>query len=448
MPDRTVNQHDEARRLATPEELEFVRDMIGFTPGRKTITQPDWTVHVDVVAGDDDNQGVYSDQPLATLQAAIAKMPFDRSVRTVIQLGAGEFDGATIGEITGYKTPGILQAVEIKGTVQEYTPASGVSSGTASAGGTDANGRLTLTKPSGAANWTANDLVGKRIRITNGNGPAEAFIVANSTTLITTGFVHHPDGPYDNTSEFVIEDWATRIKNTHAGSTTKLFELYNVQGFVQFTDLDIFPDSSIANAVGIDAHQANILKFEGCRFGGDATGKHATPVVLNDVRLAILNLCLFDSVGGVSGSINGVLDKSYCTFFQPPANVNGAEVTAAFGASRIDNCYFAGDAQALRGVVIEDSRLAITNTQIEDFANDGIKATRSMITLATVSGDTNADYALALHPNANAHVGASVDIAGTTADFWVNAYIAAWTSIPNVGDTVTDLYTLAGIVRV
>lgn len=449
MPDRTVNQHDEARRLATPEELEMLRDLIGFTPGRLTAgQQPDWTVHVNAATGDDSNQGVYSDQPLATLQAALQKMPFDRSVRTIISLGAGDFDGATIGEITNLKTPGVLQAIEIRGTIQEYTPATGVSSGTASAGGTDANGRLTLTKPSGAANWTVNDLVGKRIRITNGNGPAEAFIISNTTTVVTTGFVHHPDGPYDNTSEFVIEDWATRIKNAHGGSTTKLLEAYNVQGFVQFTDLNIFPDAAISNAVGVDASNVNILHFEGCRFGGDATGKHATPLVLNDVRQTTLNLCLFESVGGVSGDINGIYQQEYCTFFDPPANVNGANVNNVLGASKINQCYFEGDAQALYGVLAADGQLVVTDTHIENFVNDGIKLSRGLVTMVDVTGASNGASGLALHPAALAHVGSGVTLTGASSDFWVNAYLDAWATIPSVGDTVTDLYTLAGIVKV
>jgi len=94
----------------------------------------------------------------------------------VFTLAAGSEGNFTADGISG------KGVITIQGTYVASTLSSGVQTGIAGA----ASNSTTLNKPTGAANWTTNNLRGKYLRITAGGGAGAAVrIRSNTTTAIT-----------------------------------------------------------------------------------------------------------------------------------------------------------------------------------------------------------------------------------------------------------------------
>jgi hypothetical protein len=105
--------------------------------------------------------GDYSAAPFLTIQAAIDSLPLGFHHTVKIDIGAGNFVGATVRGKHG-------RELIIKGTIALASLTTGVNAGTAGAGTTG----TALKKPGAAANWTSGEIRGKRafVLLTGGAG--------------------------------------------------------------------------------------------------------------------------------------------------------------------------------------------------------------------------------------------------------------------------------------
>lgn len=174
---------------------------------------------VNIGTGNDDNalrapvltDGDYSAYPFQHIAAAVAALPLHLGGYTLrLDISAGVYDGFNLGGFIG----GVLQ---LAGTWSTPTLTSGVTSGTAGA----ASAGVAVNKPTAAANWTASNLIGLRLRVTGGGGftGADAFtevvrtIKANTTTQIT---LDQPIAGLDATTTFAIVTEGTIINTAAA----------------------------------------------------------------------------------------------------------------------------------------------------------------------------------------------------------------------------------------
>ena len=188
-------------------------------------------------------QGDWSAKPFLTIQAAIQALPFR------LWYGAASNTIATInvgpGTFFGFYVEGLVSSLglRIKGTRQTSVPATGPSSGTATGGGV-----RTLTDAT--ANWTPDDLVGRYLTITSGQGAGQILVIAaNDATNI-----HFAD-PCSPTpaagSAYLIEDLATVINGptyrmaVDLGAPFGVYCLRNM-GVVELDDLFIPANGGVA----------------------------------------------------------------------------------------------------------------------------------------------------------------------------------------------------------
>lgn len=170
--------------------------------GQKVETTGPITITVTTTGNDNDSNrpdiitdGDYSLYPFLTIQAAIDALPTIINYYTLILVGAGTFAGfsvkdkiatmSTVDPDNGvtYST----QALQIIGTWQDITPATGSATGTLTGYGLT-GGQALYKATIAAAGWTVNDLAGSWCRVTGGTGTPRsgsqigALIESNTAT--------------------------------------------------------------------------------------------------------------------------------------------------------------------------------------------------------------------------------------------------------------------------
>ncbi len=175
---------------------------------------------VDLGSGSDVNalrppvltDGDYSAYPFQHIAPAIATLPLHLGGFALrLNIGAGTYTtGVNLGGFIG----GVLQLI---GTWATPTVTTGVTSGTAGTG----SAGTAVNKPTAAANWTASNLIGRRLIVTGGAGftGSDALtetvrtIKANTTTQIT---LDQAIAGLDNTTTFAIVTEGTIISGPAA----------------------------------------------------------------------------------------------------------------------------------------------------------------------------------------------------------------------------------------
>jgi hypothetical protein len=223
-------------------DIEFLGTVTGISG--TTESQGDITLAVSTTGSDTPSvnrpsrivSGDYTAYPFLTIQAAIDALPAinrysSASVDGVyINVGAGNFAGFMVN---GFNFANMLR---ITGTRQTSTPATGLSSGTATGGGTRL---LTLT----GAGWTADDLVGRYLNITSGTGAGQILLIAKNDA--DNIWLADPGSPSPAAgSVFTIEDLATNINTESARATACGFydvgiEFYQNYGWIEVRDVKI-----------------------------------------------------------------------------------------------------------------------------------------------------------------------------------------------------------------
>lgn len=233
--------------------------------------------------------GDYNAVPYKTLQAAVDAMPFMMRHNCYIRLGAETYAGASIsGILGGGYSSGNYLGLTINGTYSNVTPTTGEVAGTAGAG----TNSTTLVKPTGAANWTSSDFLGKFLLITGGGGagsdptnrPVVRAITANNTTTITVPTV----SGMDSTTTFRIVS-PSSILSEITGDTVPLRINFNgasitVRG-VKFTST-----GSLTSLISSSGN--NSLTLDGCLFAFNTTADGVLSDKDSDV---LISNCVFST---------------------------------------------------------------------------------------------------------------------------------------------------------
>lgn len=109
------------------------------------------------------SSGNYTSIPYKTISGAVLRLPYLLRHDAFISLSAEPHAGASISGIAGGSAS---IGLTINGAWSAVVPTTGVASGTAGSG----SGATGINKPTGAANWTASNLVGKFVKLTGGGG--------------------------------------------------------------------------------------------------------------------------------------------------------------------------------------------------------------------------------------------------------------------------------------
>jgi hypothetical protein len=183
----------------------------GYTPpSTAAATTAELTYYVSS-SGDDDNSCTDSGEPCLTINGALAKIPTTLIHATTVSVGAGTFDGFILDGFTvrqlGASTSN-MASLDIVGTMQAPTLASGVTSGTVTSYAAASGNTYPVVTVTGAG-WTSNDLRGKFFRATGGTGTGRTYAIAENTatTITLAGGVTAMDA----TTTFSLLESATTI---------------------------------------------------------------------------------------------------------------------------------------------------------------------------------------------------------------------------------------------
>jgi hypothetical protein len=243
--------------------------------------------------GLDTNDGSVN-RPLLTIQAAINKVPKTIKHPVTINVGAGTFDGA---RIDGFHLDNSLNTnsgsyLRVNGTLVNYIPATGITSGTATSGSAGDYGHNWSTLTVINAGWTPGELRGKLLTITGGTGFATSIRNSVTITSNTSDTITIPSAvSINNTTKFALQDWATNIKVNLVNPT---YPLYG--GSVYANSYGIVVEDTISNFIGITLFGLCLLgqtvsgtggngiyiyksgcniissKFNNCSVGGEGAG--------------------------------------------------------------------------------------------------------------------------------------------------------------------------------
>lgn len=212
----------------------------------------------------------------ATLAGALAAMP-KGVTRGLINLPAAHLTGGTVrGFING--------TIDLAGTWATPSLASGVTSGTAGAG----SGATILNKPAAAANWTANDLVGKLVRITGGGGylgldPFVENVLRIKSNTTTQLVLEASMSGLGVTSTFEIVEEGTVLDNVAAdtyGGLSYILGVINTTADVRMTRIRI-DNTALSALYGFLSAQTQYLDMVACGF----TASFVVPGYSSNLRM-------------------------------------------------------------------------------------------------------------------------------------------------------------------
>lgn len=245
---------------------------------------------VNIGSGNDDNalrppvltDGDYTAYPFQHIAAAVAALPLHLGGYTLrLNVSAGTYAGFNLGGFIG----GVLQLV---GSWVTPTVATGVTSGTAGA----ASAGVAVNKPTVAANWTASDLIGKRLIVTGGGGytgndaltEVVRTIKANTTTQIT---LDQPIAGLDATTTFAIVTEGTIINTAspiEIDSESCLLGMSYCQASVMLRRIKLANAGSPADNAMITTG-TRLVDLGGVNIDGDWLGREVDGIELNAVTL-------------------------------------------------------------------------------------------------------------------------------------------------------------------
>jgi len=166
--ENTVSSAQMAKVLS-PDRVEFLNRAVSLQGGPVHETTGDMTFYVRT-DGDDAHDGLSESSALATVEAALAKIPKVLKHAVIVSVGPGEFAGFGLAGFQALHPNGCLL---IQGSWAAATPTTGTASGTSTSG--DA---LSLTDS--GQSWTTDDLKGKVLQV----GSEYRYIRSNDATQV------------------------------------------------------------------------------------------------------------------------------------------------------------------------------------------------------------------------------------------------------------------------
>lgn len=305
-------------------------------------------------------------------------------------------------KVNGYSGP---FTVSVLGAMKAVVPTTGVASGAAGVGTTTTS----VVKPTGAANWTAGNLVGKLVKfpVTNGSPsdvPICRVIMANTTTTLTIGALSGVAAG----AAFEIVEPATEVTLPSTPAPKYGLEITDntaravVSGF-RFT--------SAAVASAIYARRNSSVKFVNCVFAGATTDSS----VNCDENFAVtLEDCVFLTATSAAIDHSNRVSMNRC--YQDTSF--GLLVDNSHTVQAVDNVSVdcAGYAMYLRG---------INSATIGLSASDGaasalvLEAVNYSTLSGSITGTGNVGYGLEVSKGGT-HALNGATITGTLGDFSVD----------------------------
>ena len=467
--------------------------------------------------GNDSNDGTAdnSGHALLTIQAAIDKLDKVVSTKTqVIKVGAGDFAGFVSGVVAGSTIPGMVTyglvnhpgngRVEIVGTMVAATLSQGAVTGTPGSSGLNSDNMIYINKPVGADDWIASEVRGKTFAITGGKGityySGYHIVECTGSQLVLGDNINPYECPYDGTTTFEIQDYATRLVSGppsfpyaivfSADSRTLLLnklEIYGPTPEAYISGIFTYPRGGTQNLI---VHQV--------RFRGAGTNALATAIgfvsagTVNISRVCLQKVGFYGGQGiygycqGGEVSIDGlsVLDPMsglmgmylYCPSFSLLSSyyVNGGRCAlrllgsepVPLGPAVLKNCtgeaaVFATDSPVhlipyyviisgcTYGIDFYNSALAgkscIVTTNgpltINNSTNDAIRVKDTIIedNGAAIAGTGNGGYGINAVYGSSVSVGGSTTITGTSGNMKIGDLVVPYTDLAASGDHVVDL---------
>lgn len=372
----------------------------------KAYAKYDLTVYVNSITGTNDPKdifnGDYADHPYATLAGLISDMPRNLAGHTLtVKLPLTDVPATTVSGFTAGE-------VVLQGQMALATGlASGVNTGAAGAGTTTTS----VVKPGAAANWTANNLVGKfllySVPLPSLDGTIEYVrpIKANTTTTITIDAL--PGMAAGETFSIVT-----------AGSLLSEAPLTISKNSADVTVRHVgFTSSGLDYQVLCQGNET--LTFDGCTFSGTS--------VFEDVNISRAAKVKFEN----------------CIFR------NAVQVQYVSEQVELANCYHEG---AYAFEVLNVGDLTVSNMLSTDALSNAIRvvgADSANISATANSGDASAFYlesinaaTLDLHGSANTGYGVEMaksgrytltgsDVTGSDGDFTLMGNEDTWSNLSN-----------------
>jgi hypothetical protein len=209
--------------------------------------------------GSDSNPGTQA-LPLLTIQAALDKVPKTIRHPVTINVGAGNFKGATVD---GFSFNAITTEVgawlNIVGTLVTATVATGVTTGvvaSATLGSTITYGTLVCT----GAGWTINDLKGKLVDVVISGSLKTTYLISSNTadTITIVGSWISPAPA--NGSAFALKQWGTGI--TTPVNPQAAFEKSALSTSLRGFDLLCSGAHTLTEAIGYSSSRINFVSLE------------------------------------------------------------------------------------------------------------------------------------------------------------------------------------------
>ncbi len=313
-------------------------------------------------------------------------------------------DGTVPGfKVNGYSGP---FTVSVLGAMKAVLPSTGVASGAAGTGTTTTS----VVKPTGAANWTASNLVGKLVKfpVTNGSPsdvPICRVITANTTTTLTIGAL---TGLVAGAAFEIVEP-ATEVTLPSTPAPKYGLEITDNAARVVVSGFRFTSDSIAAS---VFSRRNTSVKFVNCVFEGD-TLTSASLDSYGDIFASVED-CVF--TGGAGATIDRSLFATANRCYQTGSA--GILIDRTHSVEALENVSVdcLGSALHLRGV-----NTAVFGLSATDGASSGLILTGvnySEIS-GVLTGTGNTGYGVeVLKGGTHALNGAS--ITGTLGDFSVD----------------------------
>lgn len=340
-----------------------------FADNLETVTTGSITSYVATTGNDSTGNGT-SGAPYATLQKALDVLPRTDRYSVLINMGAGNFAGATIDGFEIRSAPDISTGygvMEIRGTMTLVTPAGGTGSGTISGYSAASGATPAVVTDSGQA-WVVDELKGKFLVLQSGTG----YPGTESTPPILP----------------IVNNTATTL--TVLGPTTAIGATYQIQDQGTWITSATTPASSTGTTG--TALSTSAFNFTACSGLGlcisriGITLSTALPRLINslgNINLRFIAVKQIVSSGSVVGGIlidgGGMLRTNQCIFL----STNNWSVIVANSSApvqhNISTSYFDGQGNVSSGAVSlqQSAGFGILSCFIRGYTN-GISAARSL----------------------------------------------------------------------
>lgn len=342
----------------------------------------------------------------------LATMPRILYQDDCIRLAAGSQPGT---EIAGFIGPGTFRVV---GAFESDTVTTGAASGTAGVGTTTTS----VVKPTGAADYTASDLVNKWCLITGGGGcgsdPLRRPVLRPVISNTTTAFTVDPVAGMDATTTFRFVTLATIFDYISAADPVGV-RVRNCQSPIELYGINFSDANSMDSLLAITDTSSVVLR--GCQFSVEALDVAAS--ILRNGYVA-LEHCQFSGAAGLTATY---ADDIVLTGIQcDGAGVISVRSTRSARVTKMRSDAAVSYALNLTNIAVAEVELAASNGGATALYMESVVSMEPVGTLIT--GTNNAGYGIQIEKSGEFEL-VGCDITGTVGDVLFLGRAVLWSNL-------------------